>query len=201
MTIGAAPSLAPRGQNHYISRKEMHLPRRLLILLAAILLSNCASIGHRQSASDKMYYEAYIYLYNNDYSTSIELLSDLIAMDQAYTQAYILRAYAFERENLLDTARQDLLSAEAIDPNNHVIHYNLGNVYFRLKDYEKAVEQYTISISMNGKHQFSYLNRASAFMTLHKWKEALADYRVYITLSDDQKDTILKVISILEDRD
>jgi tetratricopeptide (TPR) repeat protein len=177
------------------------LRRRLLILLTAALLSNCASVSHKQSPSDKMYYDAYIYLYNNDYANSIELLSDLIAMDQAYTQAYVLRAYAFEQEDLLDTARQDLLSAESIDPNNHVIHYNLGNVYFRLKDYEKAVDQYTISISMNRKHQFSYLNRASVYMTLHKWKEALADYKVYVTLSDDQKDSILKVISILEKRE
>jgi tetratricopeptide (TPR) repeat protein len=171
-----------------------------LAVFSLILISGCGSPPAAPSAADRMYYDAYTYIGANDYEASIDLLSRIIEMDSGYTDAYILRAIAYEHENLYDTARQDLLSAEAKDPNNYLVHYNLGNVYLALKDSDSAVKQYTLSISLNQKHAFSYLNRASAYITLKKWKEALNDYRTFTTLSDDQKESILKVISILEKR-
>ena len=176
------------------------LKKLFIACCALIAMSGCVSPPATSSKADRMYYDAYTYIGANDYEASIDLLSRIIEMDAGYTDAYILRAIAYEHENLYETARQDLLSAEEREPNNFLVHYNLGNVYLGLKDFENAVEQYTLSISLNQKHAYSYLNRASAYVTLKKWKEALGDYRTFATLSEDQKENILKVIAILEQR-
>jgi tetratricopeptide (TPR) repeat protein len=176
------------------------LKKLAMAVCVLVFMSGCACPPAAPSAADRMYYDAYTYIGANDYEASIDLLSRIIEMDADYTDAYILRAIAYEHENLYDTARQDLLAAETKDPNNYLVHYNLGNVYLALKDFESAVKQYTLSISLNRKHASSYLNRASAYITLKKWKEALGDYRTFTTLSGDQKENILKVISLLEKR-
>jgi tetratricopeptide (TPR) repeat protein len=147
-----------------------------------------------------MYSDAYYRVESNEYSAAIDILSELIEINSTYADAYILRAYAWEQGNSLDRARDDLLTAQKMDPDNQILHYNLGNVYFAQKELEKALEQYSISITINREHPLSYLNRANTYILLKMWKEALADYRIYISMSSEQKENILRVISLLEAR-
>ncbi len=174
--------------------------RIMYALFAAALLAGCVSPGPavRPSVSDRMYYKAYFYVGMNEYSTAIGVLTKLISLDKTYTDAYVLRAYALELDKRPEEACRDLLAALALDPRNPVIHYNLGNVYFELNDYAKAVEEYTVSISLNKDHAFSYLNRANAYILLGRLKDALSDYRRFMEMSDEQRENILKIIAILE---
>ena len=148
--------------------------------------------------SERMYYDAYAVLQAKDYPETITLLTQLISLDARFTDAYILRAFAFEQESQLDPALQDLLTAQALEPNNFVIHYNLGNIYYRLKAPAKAVEQFTLSLSIKRDHANSYLNRATAYLALREWGKASADFKIYVSLSPNQKETIQRVITLLD---
>merc|ERR1711991_423595 len=52
-----------------------------------------------------------------------------------------------------------------------------GNVFFKNKDYEKAIEKYTEAIALDSSDVTFFSNRSACYAALNKWQEAADDGR------------------------
>lgn len=60
--------------------------------------------------------------------------------------------------------------------------HNLGNDYYKLGDYERAVEHYTKALEIRPDMLESYFNRALAHTKLHNFEKAIDDHTQAISL-------------------
>jgi len=81
-------------------------------------------------------------------------------------------------------------------------YYNLGNNYNRLQNYEQSLNMYNQALRRNNQLGQAYLNRANVFVRQGEYSQAIADYRVYLTLEPDssQRENIEKMISLLNNK-
>merc|ERR1719461_1455570 len=60
-----------------------------------------------------------------------------------------------------------------------------GNNLFKVGEYEKAIEQYSLAIEIDPKNERLYSNRAAAYISLENWQAAIADAETAIELNPD----------------
>merc|ERR1719461_1795173 len=60
-----------------------------------------------------------------------------------------------------------------------------GNNLFKVGEYEKAIEQYSLAIEIDPKNERLYSNRAAAYISLENWKAAIHDAETAIELNPD----------------
>jgi tetratricopeptide (TPR) repeat protein len=80
--------------------------------------------------------------------------------------------------------------------------YNAGNVYYLMEQYPLADEMYSRALRENSSRGIIYLNRANTRLNMSMKEDAVADYKLYLTLDPEnyQKDNIRKLIALLETR-
>jgi tetratricopeptide (TPR) repeat protein len=67
--------------------------------------------------------------------------------------------------------------------NSYKYYFDLGNKKYEEEDFDKAIENYNISIKLNQKHSDSYFMKANAEKNLNLINEALADYNIALHLN------------------
>ncbi len=103
-----------------------------------------------------------------NHSQAIDLLlRSLDFRDSHKDVIYCTLADVFHREKRLDEAIYYCLQAVDANPDDHIIHRKLGELYLELKDYEKAGEAFEKSLSIQT--DIAYLYRKML-------KESLSDY-------------------------
>jgi len=170
------------------------MKKSILLLLTAVLVIGCSSLK-----VTKLYNKAAGLVYQKQYKDAEDTINDILILDKEYTNAYILRAIIRQINNHIDPAIDDLQTAIKLDKKNYIAHFNLGNLYFVKGDYENALAHYSSSITCNKSFPGAYLNRANTYMKLKRYDEALKDYRYFISVSNNQKEKITKMIKILEE--
>lgn len=82
---------------------------------------------------------------------------------------------------------------------SHVFHFNMGNSYFAQGKNAFAEEMYGQAIKESPDWPPPFLNRANARMAQSNYKDAVADYVVYLNLnpSSPQAESIRKVIDLI----
>ena len=73
-------------------------------------------------------------------------------------------------------ALQDISKVIQLDPQFAYAHYNQGNIYLQLKQYDQAIESYSHAIETNPQLPDSYYNRAIAYIQTNQKEKALADF-------------------------
>ncbi|RPA82117.1 TPR-like protein [Ascobolus immersus RN42] len=68
-----------------------------------------------------------------------------------------------------------------------------GNVFYKQKDYKKAVEQYTKAIELEPKNSTFLFNRSAAYMSWGRLEEALEDCRATDRLAPGQPRTLSRM--------
>lgn len=63
------------------------------------------------------------------------------------------------------------------------IYNNLGTAYFRLQNYEKAIENFTVGIAIDPNSPDIFLNRGNAYARLKKFDKAEEDYQQALRLN------------------
>ncbi|TDL83406.1 tetratricopeptide repeat protein [Peribacillus frigoritolerans] len=82
---------------------------------------------------------AEVYIDMDEEEKAIELLSTIPETDPAYVQALILSADLYQMQGLNEVSEQKLLSAKKIVPDEPVIDFALGELYFHQGHYHKAI--------------------------------------------------------------
>ena len=99
------------------------------------------------------------------------------------------KALALDKRGDFKGALKLLNEAVKLYPDNQFVLVNRGNIYNdRLRDYEKAIDDYNKTIELNPKFSWPYLNRAIAYGRLKRWEEAIVDYGRAIELDANYAD-------------
>ncbi len=89
-------------------------------------------------------------------------------------------------------ALEKFIAAQIEDPEDKQVSYNLGNAYYKIKDYEKAAKNYLQSVLENKDARLaekSYYNLGNAFFRQNKLQEAVAYYKKALELDPKDMDS------------
>jgi len=107
----------------------------------------------------------------------------------------------FEEKEFFNEALFFYHYANKIFPNDPVYIFNAGNVYYALKNFEKAIESYKKSISINPKYENAWYNLGVTYYNLKDFKQALYAFEQVKQINPVRKDLnstidfLLKVIN------
>lgn len=82
-------------------------------------------------------------------------------------------------------ARRFFEKAIQIDPRYTLAHYNLGNAFDSLGEFEKAIESYKKTIELNPNYKNAHCNLAIDYQNTGKLMDALRHWYRFSTLSPD----------------
>jgi tetratricopeptide (TPR) repeat protein len=88
-------------------------------------------------------------------------------------------AFCQEQKGQYDQAIETYNRIIELDPYNDEVWSAVGQLYFILKDYEKAIEAYDFALIIDENDSLSLLQKAHALFQLEKWKDALEVYTAY----------------------
>ncbi|MBI4668191.1 MAG: O-antigen ligase family protein [Elusimicrobia bacterium] len=92
------------------------------------------------------------------------------------SEFYYFRGFVLHREGRFDLALERLLKSHRLFPREVNKDYEIGNVYARLGQVEKALWAYDEALKSNAGYDEIYFNRAVMLAGLGRTKEALNDY-------------------------
>jgi tetratricopeptide (TPR) repeat protein len=95
---------------------------------------------------------------------------------------YYAWARFFIADQRLIGALHDLSEAIRLKPDFLAAIFTRAELYFRLENFDLAVEDYTRALSLKA-HDELYVRRADAFKALSRYKEAQADYQSALSLN------------------
>lgn len=84
-------------------------------------------------------------------------------------------------ENLID-AHKYISDAMKIKK-DYLSHNYLGQVYYKMKNYDEAINNFNISIKLNNNVHVTYVNRGSVFEDLEEFEKAIEDYKKAIDIN------------------
>ncbi len=114
------------------------------------------------------------YLKNDKPLEAINDFTEAIRLDITYADAYSNRGVAYYKNGLNDKAKQDFTNAIRLNPDAPNPHYHLGHMYLDQKDYQDAISELTVAISLDNYYTEAYLDRAKAYEALSETR--LANY-------------------------
>ena len=72
-----------------------------------------------------------------------------------------------------------------MEPFSENVWYNLGLLYFKKENFEKAVECYDFAIAINDQYSSAVFNKANAQANLGEYEEAVKTYKECILLEPE----------------
>jgi tetratricopeptide (TPR) repeat protein len=117
-----------------------------------------------------------VYSINGKYDSAIEDFNNAIRLKEDYYEAIVNRAFTFAQTNRSDLAIKDFTRSIELDPDKASIYYLVrGICYIKLKQPEKALEDYNTGLTFHPEKMELYLQRSQAYYLLGKYSEAFND--------------------------
>lgn len=98
---------------------------------------------------------------------------------------YVIEGNKFYRENKFDKALPEYMRALELESNNTIANFNLGNTYFRSKQYEEAAKTYDYNIANDTNQtlkQNGFYNKGVSLSKLNKLEESIEAYKMAVKL-------------------
>ena len=89
--------------------------------------------------------------------------------------------------------------SEKLKTDEAKVHYNMGNMYFKRKEYQRAKNEFEAALRLSPQDAFSHFNLA--FVSgefFHDYKLAMTHYREYLELNPEAEDAPLVREKIIE---
>ena len=106
------------------------------------------------------------------------------------SQFYNQEGYNNSRQGQLGIAKENYLRAIALNPNNTDAHYNLGNLYEDLQQFDKASRQYLIAVK--GDLPEAYNNLARLLIQKKEYSQAVALLNQGLQKLDENTSVVVK---------
>tara|TARA_B100001540_G_scaffold313618_1_gene336893 strand:- start:2686 stop:4794 length:2109 start_codon:yes stop_codon:yes gene_type:complete len=87
-------------------------------------------------------------------------------------------------------ALEAFMKCKKIDPNYHLVDYNIGNVYMNNKDFLKANDSFEESIHKNQNHIASYLNMAIVQNNTDNYDKAIQCYNKVLNIDPEAENIV-----------
>ena len=104
-------------------------------------------------------------------------LGQIVGLSPDELYAIASQGYFLFLQGKVEPARVLFEGLVAMDPRNAYYHRALGAIYWRLKDSDKAIRQFTYAIRVAPKETSSYINRAEVYVATAQFALARGDLR------------------------
>ncbi len=91
--------------------------------------------------------------------------------------AHLNRGISYAQRGAHAKALADFETAVQLDPSNALVPYNIGNVFFDGRQYEKAVQAYTRAVALDESFALAHFSRGAARERLGEMPGAEEDFR------------------------
>ncbi|WP_102027205.1 tetratricopeptide repeat protein [Salirhabdus sp. Marseille-P4669] len=127
---------------------------------------------------------AEIYIDTEEDERAIDLLNSIEENDVNYIHALLESADLYQSQGLFEVAEQKLYKAKQLLPNEAVIDFALGELFFSMGEYKKSIPYYEKASKVNTKYNEVDVNErlAEALAATGKWEEALGYFQ---TIAED----------------
>ncbi|WP_022670890.1 tetratricopeptide repeat protein [Hippea alviniae] len=178
----------------------------ILILIAAIILSSCASTPKRELTKDKAVQIALIkyemarnIILHKDYKNLAEAfgyLEDAKKILKNDPKVYYMLAIAYQMRKNMRKYEEYLKKTIKIDPNFFDAYNALGIYYYQVKKYNKAIEMFTklIENPLYSGADVAFYNRALVYLSLGKIKQAEEDLQDAVIFSGYSNPLYIKTL-------
>lgn len=104
-------------------------------------------------------------------------LRQIVGLNANELHAIASQGYLLFMQGKTESARIIFEGLVAVEPRNAYYYRALGAIYWRLRDPQKAIKQFTYAIRVAPKDVQSYINRAEVYVAERKLAEAKSDLR------------------------
>ena len=138
---------------------------------------------------DSSFWQAYInrgfnYLYQNKYTEALADYNKALEINPSFTNALVYRGDCYEGAKLTELAMADYNKAITQDSALALAYISRGKLYSNiLKDYTKALEDYSMAINLEPKNEEAYNERANTYIALTDYSTAKFEISVCISLN------------------
>lgn len=108
-------------------------------------------------------------------------LKQIVGLSEEELYALAAQAYFLFLQGKTEPARIIFEGLVAIDPKSAYYYRALGAIYWRLKEPQKAIKQFTYAIRVAPREVSSYVNRAEIYVSLKQFTDARADLKAAVT--------------------
>ncbi len=130
---------------------------------------------------------AEIYMELDEEERVIQLLNTIDSSNPAYPRCLVLLADLYQLQGLSEVSEQKLLEAKRIIPDEKVIDFALGELYFHLGKYKKAIAYYeTVLQEMDEVSNINIHNRLAESLSANgQFEESIEHYQKGIEKQED----------------
>jgi len=118
----------------------------------------------------------------------------LIILVSLYSARTIIRTYDWRNQDYL------WLATDKVSPNSHQNHNNLGDLYYRRKDYPKAIQEFQKAINLKPNYGDAYHNMANVYHQMNNDDDALTNYKTALTFNPAIWQSNLNIAAIYYNR-
>jgi Tfp pilus assembly protein PilF len=114
------------------------------------------------------------YLEKGMIPSAIEQFKKALDLDPEYVEVHNNMGTALLREGKVEEAIRELRKAQdhPLYPTPHFVQYNLGQAYYKLKDYKSAREHFQRAVKISPVYSLAYHGLGLTFMATGQWDEA-----------------------------
>jgi tetratricopeptide (TPR) repeat protein len=127
-----------------------------------------------------------------NYKDAIEQFTKAIDLQPDFSDAYIFRANAYEKLDMLKEAAEDYDRASTFLSNNTIVFYQSARLNYLLGEYQKAIDKADASILLKKTNPDGYVVKSKSLMALGKYEEALATCNTALTLKETAENFYLR---------
>lgn len=158
------------------------------LLICIILVLGQQSFGQKKAALQKL--DAAVTLLNKGkYNDAYMKFSEGISIDKDLGELHLGKANCAYHLNMFDTALAAIDRAMEIKGEESELYDLRGNVYFKSRKYEEAIEQFSKAIETNASSKKkihllnTYYNRGSSYLLLKEYKKGAKDFSKAIEMN------------------
>ncbi len=109
---------------------------------------------------EKLFLEGAKKLAQKDWDRALEFFNKILNIDPTYIKALEGRAVVYLAKHKLDLAERDLQISLELEPENYRLYYRLGQIYYKRKDLDRALELFTKAVDLNPMYPAGYMARS-----------------------------------------
>lgn len=126
-----------------------------------------------------------IYIEQQADEKAIELLNSIPEVDESHLQALVALADLYQAQGLYEVAEQKLLLAKEINPGEPIIDLGLGELYYSLGDFKRAITFYEKSLKLDVPNIPLHERLAECYANVGEYELAVTYYEKVNNMSPD----------------
>ena len=123
-----------------------------------------------------LYNISLVYLENNDFENALENLNKAIKLDPDNMQLYLIKSRLLFQEDKIDLSINNFVRLIEKFPNEILGYFELGNLYYKIKDYKNAEHYFKLALDMNTGTDYQYkiyANFSTIYIKKKEYNKAL----------------------------